>query len=216
MEVQLAAEPREGTGKGVARKLRAAGKVPATLYGAGVEPQSIAVDARALGHVLHTEAGRNVLIDLQVNGETLLTLAREIQRDPLRGSFIHIDLMRINRDQAISVDVPIHVEGESPGVKEGGVVEHHLWNVKVECLPSDVPDNIVAEISTLAIGDSLHVSDLRVPEGCTILTDPEEIVLGVVVPQKPEEAVPVPVEGIEIEGAEAEAPAEAETPEAEE
>jgi large subunit ribosomal protein L25 len=200
VEVTLTAEVREGTGKGVARKLRAAGKVPATLYGAGGESQTIAVDARALGHALHTEAGRNVLIDLQVNGETTLTLARDVQRDPLRGAFIHVDFMRINRNQAIHVDVPIHIEGESPGVKEGGVIEHHLWNVSVECLPGAVPDRIIADVSAMAIGATLHVGDLIAVEGVTVLTDPEEIVLGVVVPQKPEEAVPVPVEGVPVEG----------------
>ena len=196
-EVTLAAEPRQGIGKGVARKLRAAGKVPATLYGSGAPAQTIEVDARALSHVLHTDAGRNVLIDLQINGENLLTLAREIQKDPIRGAFIHVDFLRINRDIAINVDVPIHIEGESPGVKEGGVVEHHIWNVAVECLPHNVPDRLIADISELFVGDSLHVSQLAVVEGVTVITDPDEVVLSVVVPQKPEEAVPVPVEGNE-------------------
>jgi large subunit ribosomal protein L25 len=216
VEVTLGAEARSGTGKGVARKLRAAGKIPATLYGTGGEPVSLAVDAKALTHALHTEAGRNVLIDLQVNGETVLTMARELQRDPVKGSYIHVDFLRINRDQAIHVDVPIHVDGESPGVKEGGVVEHHLWNVRVECLPGNVPENIIADITPLGIGSSLHVADLQLSEGVKMLTNPDEIVLSVVVPQvlKVEEEVPAEaVEAVEGEAApEGAAPAEGEAP----
>ncbi|MCA1833672.1 MAG: 50S ribosomal protein L25/general stress protein Ctc [Actinomycetota bacterium] len=218
MEVSLSAEPRSGTGKGVARKLRAAGKVPGNLYGASGDPVAIAVDARLLGQALHTDAGRNVLIDLKIDGETHLSMARELQRDPLKGTFIHVDFLRINRNQAITVDVPIHVEGESPGVKEGGVVDHHLWNVRVECLPGNVPESLIADISNLALGSSLHVSDLALPDGVTMLTNEEEIVLSVVVPQvlKVEEEVPAEaVEGVEGEAAAAApegAPAEGAAP----
>jgi len=195
VEVTLEAQARPGTGKGVARKLRAAGKVPAVLYGRGVAPEPVAVDRMALMRAFKTDAGRNVLIDLLVDGETHLTLARELQRDPVRGSILHVDFLKIARDVAIEVDVPIHIEGDSPGVKEGGVVEHHLWNVRVSCLPTSVPDRLVADISRTLLGEMLRVSDLAVPEGVTVLTDPTEAVLGVVVPQilKLEEEVPAEV-----------------------
>ena len=195
MEVTLEAQARPGTGKGVARKLRAAGKVPAVLYGRGVAPEPVAVDRMALMRAFKTDAGRNVLIDLLVDGETHLTLARELQRDPVRGSILHVDFLKIARDVAIEVDVPIHIEGDSPGVKEGGVVEHHLWSVRVSCLPTSVPDRLVADISRTLLGEMLRVSDLAVPEGVTVLTDPTEAVLGVVVPQilKLEEEVPAEV-----------------------
>ena len=195
MEVTLDAEARPGTGKGVARKLRAAGKVPAVLYGRGLAPEPVAVDRMALMRAFKTDAGRNVLIDLLVDGETHLTLARELQRDPVRGSILHVDFLKIARDVAIEVDVPIHIEGDSPGVKEGGVVEHHLWSVRVSCLPTSVPDRLVADISRTLLGEMLRVSDLAVPEGVTVLTDPTEAVLGVVVPQilKLEEEVPAEV-----------------------
>ena len=195
MEVTLEAQARPGTGKGVARKLRAAGKVPAVLYGRGVPPEPVAVDRMALMRAFKTDAGRNVLIDLLVDGETHLTLARELQRDPVRGSILHVDFLKIARDVAIEVDVPIHIEGDSPGVKEGGVVEHHLWSVRVSCLPTSVPDRLVADISRTLLGEMLRVSDLAVPEGVTVLTDPTEAVLGVVVPQilKLEEEVPAEV-----------------------
>ena len=211
MEITLTATPRTQRGKGVARKLRAQGHVPGTLYGSGSQATSVAVDLRSLTSALHTEAGLNVLIDLRVDGETFLTLARELQRDPVRGTIIHVDFLKIARDVAITVDVPIHIEGESPGVREGGVVEHHLWNLSVECLPTNVPDRMVADISHVALGEALHVSDIAVPEGVTILTDPEEVVLSVVVPQvlKVEEEVPAAAAGEEVAAEEAAATPEA-------
>ena len=218
MEVTLQAEARAGTGKGVTRKLRAAGKVPGIVYGRGMDPVSVAIDRHLLTKAFKTDAGRNVLIDLEVDGETYLTLARELQRDPIRGTIVHVDFLKIARDVAIEVDVPIHISGESPGVKEGGVIEHHLWSVRVSCLPGNVPERIDADVSRLVIGDMVRVADLVVPEGVTVITEPTEAVLGVVVPQilKVEEEVPaeaaeavegeVPAEGVEGE-AEAAAPA---------
>ena len=211
MEVTLDAEARPGTGKGVARKLRAAGKVPGVIYGRGLAPTPVAVEKMALMRAFKTDAGRNVLIDLKIEGETHLTLARELQRDPIRGAIVHVDFLKIARDQAIEVDVPIHIEGDSPGVKEGGVIEHHLWNVRVSCLPTNVPDRIIADVSTMVIGDMLRVENLTVPEGVTILTDPQEAVLGVVVPQILQVEEPVAaVEGELAEGEEAAAAAEGE------
>lgn len=181
-EVKLSAEPREGVGKGAARKARAAGKVPAVLYGPEVEPMRLAVDARELWHALHTDAGTNVLINLQLDGDTFLTMPREIQRDIVRGSLLHVDFLRIRRDVAIQVDVPIHLVGESAGVKEGGVVEHHLWELRVEVLPQDVPESLEADISQLNIGDSLHVSDIKIPGNVTVVTPMEETLVTVVPP----------------------------------
>jgi len=215
VEITLTATPRAGTGKGVARKLRAQGQVPGTLYGSGSEATSVAVDLRLLTSALHTEAGRNVLIDLQVDGQNFLTLARDLQRDPVRGTIMHVDFLKIARDVAITVDVPIHIEGESPGVREGGVVEHHLWNLSVSCLPTSVPDRIVADISRVVLGEAVHVRDIAAPEGVTILTDPDEIVLSVVVPQvlKVEEEVPAAAEGEEVAAEEAAPTPEAPAPE---
>jgi large subunit ribosomal protein L25 len=181
-EVQLIAEPREGVGKGAARKARAAGKVPAVLYGPEVDPKRVAVDARELWHALHTDAGTNVLINLQVDGDTFLTMPREIQRDIVRGTLLHVDFLRIRRDVAIQVEVPIHLIGESVGVKEGGVVEHHLWELRVEVLPTDVPESLDADISHLNIGDSLHVSDIKIPGNVTVVTAAEETLVTVVPP----------------------------------
>jgi len=203
VEVALQAEARPGTGKGVTRKLRSAGKVPGVLYGRGMDPISLTVDRLALARVFKTDAGRNVLIDLQIDGQTHLTLARELQRDPVRGAVLHVDFLKIARDVAIEVDVPIHIEGDSPGVKEGGVIEHHLWNVRVSCLPTNVPDRLVADVSRTVLGEMLRVSDLIVPEGVTILTEGTEAVLGVVVPQVLKLEEEVPAEAALAEGEEA-------------
>src|SRR6059036_1010059 len=167
MERKLKADARSDTGKGAARKIRAGGRVPAVVYGHGVEPLPVSIDAKELFHLLHTDAGMNVLVDLRVNSDQMLAMPREIQRDHIRGTFIHIDFLRIARDEKITVEVPIHLVGESHGVKEGGVVEHHLWNLELECFPQDVPSAIEADITGLGIGDSLKVNDLKVPNKTT-------------------------------------------------
>ncbi|MGH2545535.1 MAG: 50S ribosomal protein L25 [Actinomycetota bacterium] len=218
-EFKLTAESREGVGKGAARKIRAAGKVPAVLYGPAVEPMRLAVDALQLWHALHTDAGTNVLINLAVDGDTFLTMPREVQRDIVRGTLLHVDFLRIRRDVAIQVDVPVLLVGESVGVKEGGVVEHHLWELRVECLPTQVPESIEADISALAVGDSLHVSDLKIPQHITLLTPAEETLVSVVPPPvlEVEEVGPEEEEGELPEGEvpEGEAPPEGEAAEGE-
>ena len=221
-EKKLNANLRDGGGKGSARKLRARGQVPAILYGHGMEPLKVAVDDRDLYHVLHTDAGSNVLVDLHVGKEQHLAMPREIQRNHIRGQFLHIDFLVVRRDEKITVDVPVHLTGESHGVKEGGVVEHHLWDLKVECLPTNVPQSIEADISALGIGDSLTVSQIQVPSGVTVLTPLEETIVSVVPPpilKLEEEEVAEAVEGEEAvaegEGAtaeEAEQQAEASEP----
>ncbi|MGH2528341.1 MAG: 50S ribosomal protein L25/general stress protein Ctc [Actinomycetota bacterium] len=211
MELKLEAEKRDGSGKGAARKLRARGRVPAVLYGHGVGPVSVSVGAKDLFRVLHGSAGTNVLVNLTVDGAEHLALPREIQRDHVRGRYVHVDFLAVRRDEKVTVSVPVRVVGESPGVKVGGVVEHHLWELQVECLPGDVPDGIDGDVSELQVGDSLRVSDIVAPEGVTVLTPPEESVLSVVVPQ-----VRVVEEVAEVAEGEEEAPAEGEEAPAEE
>lgn len=202
MELKLKAEKREESGKGAARKLRAAGRVPAVLYGHGVGPVPVSVDAKDLFHVLHGSAGSNVLVDLLVDGTQHLSLPREIQRDHVRGRYLHVDFLAVSRDEKVTISVPVRVVGESPGVKAGGVIEHHLWELQAECLPGDVPDGIRADVSELQVGDSLRVADLLPPAGVTVLTPPEESVVSVVIPQ-----VRV-VEEVEVAAAEGEVEAE--------
>jgi large subunit ribosomal protein L25 len=211
MEAILHPEPRAEKGKGPARRLRATGRVPATLYGAGVEATSIHVSALDLLHVFHAMGGASVLVDLKLDGREYLTIAREIQRDLIHNRFIHVDFMAVARDEKIVVNVELHEIGESSGVKAGGVVEHHLREVEVRCLPADVPERIEFDISRLRIGDSIRVGGLTPPEGVEILTDPDTMVLAVVEPAVMDTELDLGVAGEEVPEAAAaaeEAPAE--------
>jgi large subunit ribosomal protein L25 len=215
-EYKLAAENRADTGKGAARRLRAAGRVPAVLYGHGTKPRSLSVDAREFGHALRTDAGTNVLLELEVGRTRHLALAKEIQRHPVRGTFTHVDFIVVRRGEKVQVTVPVHLVGEAPGVREGGIADQDLYQVHVEAEVTAVPDAVEADVSGLSIGDVLRVGELKAPEGATILEDPEASVVSVVPPvvePEPEEA-----EEAEVEAAEGEAPAaeaEGEAPAAE-
>lgn len=218
-ELRLNAEIRNERGKGPARRLRAAGKVPGTMYGEGGDAVSLAVDARALSQVLATDAGVNALIDLQIDGSTHLAMARELDRDPVRGAIRHVDFLRIDRTKPITVDIPVHIEGTSPGISEGGVLEHHTWQLHVSCLPGQVPDSITVDISSLGVGDSIRVADIAAPEGVTILTAEDEIIASVVIPQMPTLEEPGAEEALEgevaAEGAEESEGEDGESPAAE-
>jgi large subunit ribosomal protein L25 len=232
METKLQAETRQDTGKGFARRLRASGKVPGVLYGHEMDPIPLSVDAREMFRLLHGGAGGNALMDLLVDGTEHLAMAREIQRDHIHNKLIHIDFLAVSRNEKITVNVPVIETGEAVGVKEGGVVEHHLREVSVECFPQDVPEQIEIDISDVALGDMVHVSDLTPPSGVTILSNLEDAVLSVITPAAlrveadlsvpGEEAgeAPVAEEGAEVaegeaaEGEESPAPAAEESGEA--
>jgi large subunit ribosomal protein L25 len=206
MEITLKVKPREEKGKGPARRARSAGQVPGVLYGRGLDPVPVYVEDRELHRVLTTEAGLNVLINLRLDSKTeFLTMLREVQRSPLRGDLLHVDFVKIDRDIKIEAEVPIHLIGESRGVKEGGVVEHHLWELKVEALPGDVPPHVEVNIARLGLNEHLRVSDLAEMPGVEILSPEEEIVVSVVEPQ----VIQLPEE-IAAEEAAAEAAAAAE------
>ncbi len=196
-EYGLAAEPRTETGKGPARRIRAAGRVPAVLYGHGAKPKQLTVDARELSHALRTDAGTNVLIALQVGKSRQLALAKEIQRHPVRGTFIHIDFLVVRRGEKVEVTVPLRLVGEAPGVREGGVIDQDLYQIHVEAEVTAVPDGIDADISGLGIGDVLRVRELQAPEGVTIQDDPEAPVVSVVTPRVEPEPVAEAEEGAE-------------------
>jgi large subunit ribosomal protein L25 len=208
-EYKLAAENRADAGKGAARRLRAAGRVPAVLYGHGTKPKSLSIDARELSHALRTEAGVNVLLELQVGRTRHLALAKEIQRHPVRGTFTHIDFILVRRGEKVHVAVPVHLVGEAPGVREeGGITDQDLYQVNVEAEVTAVPDAVEVDVSGLRIGDVLRVGDLKAPEGSTILDDPEASVVSVVPPAV--EPAPEEAEEAEEEAAEGEAAAAAE------
>jgi large subunit ribosomal protein L25 len=182
MDTKLQADRREGTGKGPARRLRMTGRVPAVFYGHDTEPISLSVDGRELLHLLHANAGTNLLVDLMIDGKAHMAIAREIQRDHLHNRYVHVDFLAVSRSEKITVTVEVNGIGEPAGVKAGGVIEHHLREIEIACLPQDVPDAIDADITALELGDMLHVRDLVPPDGVEILSNPEDAVLSVITP----------------------------------
>ena len=211
-QVALAAIPREGTGKGEARSLRRSGRVPAITYGTDVAPTPISVDALELYHALHTDAGSNAILRLEVEGETQLAMAREIQRHPVRREVLHVDFVTVSRNVKVSVEIPIHLEGveDAPGSGESGVINQELYTLSVEVLPLEVPEGISVDVSAMNIGDTIRVEDLTVPAGVEIMADPDTTVATCVLP-----ALDLPEPGEGEEAVEGEAGAEAEGDEAE-
>jgi large subunit ribosomal protein L25 len=204
-DVSLSAEAREGRGKGVARKLRATGRIPAVVYGRGRESQAVSLDPAALSKLLRgSHSGVNTLIDLSLGGRESVVLVRDIQKDPVSGRWVHADLYEVDLTRTIEVQVPLHLIGKPAGIELGGILDHPLREVTVECLPRAIPDSIDVDVSALGVGDSIHVRDLTLPEGTRILSDPDLAVASVVLPKAEEEKV---VEAAPAEGAAA-APAE--------
>jgi len=209
METVLKATARDGRGKGAARRLRAEGLVPGVLYGHGMDPVSISMSSQDLLHFFHATHGAATVVDLEVDGKKHLAIAREIQRDHLHGRYVHIDFLAVRRDEKVKMSIEIHETGEAPGVKTGGVIEHHLRDVEVECLPGDVPEQITADVSGLELGDMLRLSDITPPNGVTFLTDPTTPVISVVTPAALRTEADLALPGEEAPAAEAaEAPAE--------
>lgn len=194
-EVKLQAKKREETGKGSARRSRAEGNVPGVVYGHGMDPLAIEVSRREFVTALHTDAGMNVLLDLEIDGTTTLALTKELQRDPVRGTLLHADFIQINRDEEVEVEVHIVIHGEAPGVVEGGVLEQPTNMVLVRSKATEVPTEIDVDISGLAIGDSLKISDLSTSGSYEVLTDEDTVLV----------AISQPVSEEELEALEAEA-----------
>jgi len=204
-ELKLTATRRAETGKGAARRSRSGGRVPAVLYGRGMDPVSLEVDRREFVTALKTDAGVNILLDIEFDGTNTLALTRELQRDPVRGTLLHADFVKVDRTQAIEVEVPVHMVGEALGTKEGGALEHPLFSVHVRTLPGNVPEAVEADVSALNIGDTLRVADLRAPADVEILNDPESVVASIAAPISEEELEAMEAEaGIEMEAPEAE------------
>jgi large subunit ribosomal protein L25 len=176
-DLTLTAETGRPRGSRASNRLRNAGKVPAVVYGHGQEPVPVTVDWRALRAALTTDAGVNALLTLHVDGEETLALVRELQRDPIKRRVDHVDFIRVSRDEAITVEVPIHLHGEAEAVlREDGMVEQALNALVVHTKPTNIPNELVVDISEMTIGDSIRVSDIRLPEGVTTDVDPDEAV----------------------------------------
>ena len=193
---QLGAEPRTDTGKGVARKLRAQGRVPGVIYGHGREPQSLTVNAREFDRLAERVRITSTVIELALDGRTARTLIRELQRDPMRRSVLHIDFQELVAGEKVTVSVPLRFTGTAEGVKTGGgILEEIIHQLDVRCDPANIPDHIDVDVTALTIGHSLHVSDLKLPEGVEVMADAEQTVVIVSAPKAEEEAPAAAVEG---------------------
>lgn len=184
-QVTLKAQRREGTGKGRARKLRATGQLPAVVYGAGADTLSVTLDAHDTAHLFASISVDNTIINLEVEGESVPvpTLVRDVQTHPFRPDILHVDFLRVQTGVEVHLDVPVHLEGTPTGVKDqSGVLEQVIHSVPISCVPAAIPEALVADVSGLEIGDSLHVSDLVVPEGVTILLDLERTLCSIQAP----------------------------------
>ena len=194
----LVAEARDATGKGVARRLRAAGRIPAVVYGRGVASKSISIDPSALLRLLQSSgAGINTLVELRLDGAARTVLVKELQRDPVRGRPLHADFYLVELDKTVEVSVPIRLVGKAQGVEFGGIVDHPLREIELECLPRAIPESVDVDVSALGIGDSIHVRDLVLPEGVQVRTDADQAVASVIAPSVVEE--PVAAKAVEAE-----------------
>ena len=185
------AKPRQGGGKNDARRLRNTGMIPAVVYGAGQSSQTVSVDPKQMGRILHSETGHNTIFDLSVDGQSAKVMIVDWQYEPIKGALLHVDLKRIAMDKVLQVGVPIVLKGEAPGVKvQGGILEQILREVEIECLPADIPSHIDADVSQLMFGQVIRVSDLPHSGSIKFLTDENQSVAHVVAVKEVVEPVP--------------------------
>ena len=170
MSFELNAEPRSDMGKGASRRLRRAGKVPAIIYGGNKDPEALTLSHNEVLRNLENEAFYSHILTVKSGGNETQAILRDLQRHPSKAIVMHLDLQRESATETLRTNVPIHIIGEdvAPGVKEGGLVSHDLTDVEVECYPKDLPEYIEVDIASLAVGDSIHLSDLQVPDGVTL------------------------------------------------
>jgi ribosomal protein L25, Ctc-form len=190
-QVKLAAERRQETGRAAVRKLKARGVVPAVVYGGKNKPEPLQVSRRDINVILSHASGENILVELEIDGQAgRMAMLQEVQHSPVGGDVVHIDFHAVSMDEAIEADVPLEPTGTANGVKNfGGLLEQSLRALRVECLPRDLPDVITVDVSELNIGDSIHVRDIKLPDGVTATVQPDLTVFSVLAPTVEEEPV---------------------------
>ena len=188
--VALKAYPRAQVQRAEVTKLRRAGRVPATIYGRQAKPQNLEINAKEISDLIHHSVSENLLVDLSVVNDARskrLALVQEIQHHPLDGKVLHVDFHEVAENEKVTVQVPVETTGEAVGVKAGGVLEHVLFKLKVRCLPKDLPEQIVIDVTPLEIGKSIHIADVKAPAGVEILGDKHITVVAVAAPRAEEE-----------------------------
>ncbi len=181
----LATALRSERKKGAARRLRRSGSIPAIVYGHG-EPTAISIDAREF-RTKFRHVSESTIITLDAGEKKFEVLIKDYQQDVVNGGILHIDFYEIEAGKAVRTNISVHIEGSPKGVREGGILEHPLYELEIECLPKDLPEDMKIDVSGLEIGDSLHVADLQPPEGVTILSNPDQVVALVSTPRAEEE-----------------------------
>jgi len=190
--IEMQAFPRNAVGRNAVNKLRSTGRVPATIYGRHTQPQNLEIGFKAVSDLIKHSVSENVLVDLKVEGDARpvrLALMQEVQHDPLSRLVVHVDFHEVKEDEQVVVQVPVESTGEAKGVKEGGgVLEHVLFKLRVRALPKALPEQITVDVSHLEIGKSIHIGDIKAPEGVEIIGHAETVVFAVAAP-KTEEVV---------------------------
>jgi|SRR5882724_6271558 len=180
-EIVLEAQARPAGKKSAVKAMRAKGEVPGIAYGDKDKPFSLTVNEKSMQAILHSKGGRNALINLKVGDSSHAVLIKEIQRHPITRALQHIDFQRISLKQKIETKVPIHVTGESPGVKlGGGVLEFLVREIRVRCLPTEIPASVDADISNLQLNQGIRAKELKLPQGVEILMDAESVIIHVI------------------------------------
>jgi large subunit ribosomal protein L25 len=194
-QVKLTAERRTATGRSAVRKLKAAGSVPAIIYGAKDKAEPLQVSRRDINAMLSHAAGENILVELEIAGKSRLALVQEVQHAPLGGAILHVDFHAVSMDEMIQADVPLEPTGIANGVKNmGGLLEQNLRSLAIECLPRDLPDLITVDVSALDIGDAIHVREIQLPTGVTTRVQPDLTAFSVLAPTVEEGPVVAEVE----------------------
>jgi large subunit ribosomal protein L25 len=203
--VDLQVREREERGKNAARRLRASGMVPAVLYGDGDgQSKPLSVPGKIVDYTLH-HLGDNALYDIDLGAGSSTARIVDVQRDPVTGRLVHVDFAPVNMQERIEVTVPLHVVGESPGAEEGGVLQQVAYEVQVESLPGDIPQELTIDVSTLEMNENLTLADITLPDGIILISDPEEVAVTVTAPTE------ITEEDLEAAGVVEEEPEEAES-----
>lgn len=180
MSNAITAMKREKTGS--LNQLRRKGQIPAILYGKGMDPEKLTVDESEA----QKQVQSNGFVDLKVNGKTHRVMVRDIQKDPIKSSILHIDFLKVEMNEPLQAEVPLHLTGEASGVKSGGILQQQLRSVDVKALPSDIPESLEVDVSALEVGDVVLLKDVKIPDGVELITEPEAVIASVVPPAKEE------------------------------
>jgi large subunit ribosomal protein L25 len=184
--LSLTAYPRALTKRNGAKKVRNSGRVPAVIYGRQNAPQNLEIGTKALENMIHQSPSQNILLDLSIEGDgnsRRLALVQEVQHHPLNGKVLHVDLREVAESEKVEITVPIETTGEAVGVKTGGgVLEHVLFRLRVRALPKDLPEVLEVDVTSLEIGQSFHIGDIKPPEGVELIGDKKVVILSVAAP----------------------------------